>query len=342
MFHETTAIATGGAGTPGTLSSRPVPELSIVIPTLGQGGKLSRALDHLATARRAADVETIVVRDAKAENPGAIDEAAARARPYPTRVLDAPAPGASAARNAGWQAATTPLILFLGDDIFASRRLISEHLAFHARHPEPELGALGHVRWAKELDVTPFMRWLEHGTQFDYYSFRHTDPSWGNLYTANVSLKREMLDRVGGFDEERFPYLYEDTDLGYRLYEEGFRLRYVRRADAEHLHPATLADWQRRMAAVARAERTWVELHPDLEPHFHDRLTDAMSWPPSQGRLARAALRFIPPTVPVLGRKVSERASVHYRQQLAPAFLEAWDQARERSASSGGSEPGGP
>jgi cellulose synthase/poly-beta-1,6-N-acetylglucosamine synthase-like glycosyltransferase len=156
-----------------------------------------------------------------------------------------------------------------------------------------------------------------------------------------------MLERAGGFDEERFPFLYEDTDLGYRLYEHGFRLRYVRSADAEHLHPTTLADWQRRMAATARAERAWIDLHPELEPHFHDRLADAMACPPSNGRLARAGLRMIPPRLPLLGPWISERASIHYRQRLAPAFMAAWDEAQddeapERSASSGGSEPGGP
>src|SRR5581483_5039527 len=108
-------------------------------------------------------------------------------------------------------------------------------------HPEPEYGMLGYVRWARELKVTPFMRWLEHGTQFDYHSIRG-EAGWGSFYTANVSLKRQMLERVDGFDEERFPFLYEDTDRGYRLYEHGFHLLLRRRAGAEHLHATTLED----------------------------------------------------------------------------------------------------
>jgi GT2 family glycosyltransferase len=262
-------------------------------------------------------------------------------------VLARHAPPVGAARNAGWQAATSPLVLFLGDDILASRRLLVEHLAFHAHHPEPEEGALGHVRWARELDVTPFMRWLEHGTQFDYHSLEADDAGWGSFYTANVSLKRAMLERAGGFDEERFPFLYEDTDLGYRLREHGFRLLYHRRAEAEHLHATTLADWQGRMGAIARAERAWIALHPDHQPHFHDRLAEAAAWPPTRGRIALVGLRLVPPRTPILGPWISERASVHYRQQLAPAFMAAWDaaaqdDARERSASSGGSPPSGP
>src|SRR5581483_10094866 len=133
---------------------------------------------------------------------------------------------------------------------------------------------------------------------------------------ANVSLKRQMLERVDGFDEERFPFLYKDTDLGYRLYEHGFHLLLRRPAGAEHLHATTLEDWKGRMAATARAERTWAELRPELGAHFHDRFADALQWPPSQGRLALLGLRFVHPRTPILGRWISERANVYYRQQL--------------------------
>jgi GT2 family glycosyltransferase len=148
-----------------------------------------------------------------------------------------------------------------------------------------------------------------------------------------------MLERVGGFDDVRFPFLYEDIDLGYRLADDGFQLLYNRRADAEHLHPTTVKDWQGRLAATAASERAWVALHPELEPYFHDRLADAAGRTQLRGR-ATALLRWTPRWLPWLGDKVWANATIYYRQQLAPAFLEAWA-AQDRENPSG-SPPAGP
>jgi GT2 family glycosyltransferase len=229
----------------------------------------------------------------------------------------------SAARNAGWQAAEGPIVLFMGDDILASPRLVEEHLDWHARRGGPDVGVLGHVRWASEIETTPFMRWLEHGYQFDYPAIEGDEASWFNFYTANISLPRALLEEVGGFDGDRFPFLYEDLDLGYRLDRRGFRLLYNRRADAEHLHPTTIAEWRGRMAATATAEREWVAHRPEMPAYFHDRFAEAAALPPARGR-TRRLLRWVGPETPVLGRRVWPNADVYYRQQLAPAFLERW------------------
>ena len=45
---------------------------------------------------------------------------------------------------------------------------------------------LGHVRWAREVRVTPFMHWLDHGVQFDYPAIDGTEAGWGRFYGANV------------------------------------------------------------------------------------------------------------------------------------------------------------
>lgn len=305
------------------------PELSVVIPTLGRTERLARTLAALA----AQDVdprrfEVIVVGD-PGDDLAALDAAIdAAGRPYAARRLIREAPAVGAARNLGWRSARAPVVLFLGDDILGAPRLVAEHLAWHARHPDPRDGVLGHVTWARELEITPFMRWLERGLQFDYFSIDGIDAGFGHFYTANISVKRSLLERVGGFDEERFPFLYEDLDLGYRLHDVGFRLLYNRRARAEHLHPTTIEGWAPRMAATATAERRWVALHPELPAYFHDRLRDAASRAPSRGRAERL-LRFTPRRTPWLGPKVWRNASVHFRQQLAPAYLAVWDAEEE-------------
>jgi GT2 family glycosyltransferase len=302
--------------------------LSVVIPTLGRPALLARALDRL-DAQTERDFEVIVVADAAERDLEALDRAVAGR----ARRLQAERPGASAARNVGWRAAECDLLLFLDDDILAEPRLVAQHLAWHRRHPEAEVGVLGHVRWADELDVTPFMRWLEHGIQFDYPGIEGEEAGWGRFYTANVSVKRELVARAGGFEEERLPFGYEDLDLALRMRDLGFRLLYNRAAVAEHLHPMDLAFWRRRVRRIAVAERAFVALHPDFPPYFHAMFSDAAAARPAS-RLGARVARVVPRRVPVVGPLAWGSLGGVYKQALAQPFLEAW--------SSAGSSPGGP
>lgn len=324
-----------------------MPRLSVVIPTLGRHATLARTLDRLV-AHAAPDIEVIVAPDALEPDPEGVERLAA-ARVPRGRIVRPERPGASAARNAGWRAARAPLVLFLGDDVLATPRLLERHRAQHDEHPQNEVACLGHVRWAPELRVTPFMRWLDRGVQFQFSAIAGEWAGWAHLYSANVSLKRALLERSGGFDEEAFPFLYEDLDLGRRLADLGLRLRYDREAVAEHLHAPTLEGYAERLAAIAPAERRFVARYPDVRPYFHDLFSEAAAIPAGRGRGARLA-PWIPPWVPLAGRAVRRRAELSYRQALAPTFLDAWARADadqepfspDRAASSAGSEPGGP
>jgi len=310
-----------------------VPTVTVVIPTLGtHPQRLERTLEALdrQTGLPPDALEVLVVRDAAAR---------AELRVSPSaRLLSAGPAGASAARNTGWRAARAALVLFLGDDILAGPRLVAEHLATHARHPAREAAVLGHVQWARELRVTPFMRWLERGFQFDYEAISGEEAGWGRLYTANVSLKRDLLERAGGFDES-LPFLYEDLDLGRRLHDHGLRLIYARTACAEHLHPATLTEWRARMAAVARAERRFCAKHPDVPPYFHDRIVAAQRFPPGRGIGARLAT-LVAPSAPWIGDPIWRRADIWWRQQLAESFMRAWNEGPRSPAGHNTNPPG--
>ena len=304
--------------------------LSVVIPTFKRPDALPRTLAALArqTAPQS-DFEVLVVQDPGDPDEAAVARAVADAGCVRARHLIAPRRGASTARNAGWRAASAPLVLFIGDDILAERGLVAAHLEWHERRGGPDTGVLGHVRWAAELRVTPFMRWLEHGFQFNYPAIEGDEASWFDLYTSNVSLPRALLAEVDGFDEERFPFDYEDLDLGYRLDTRGFRLLYNRDAVGHHLHPTTLERYAGRMARVAAAERRWVTRYPELPAYFHDRLSEALAAPPARGR-GRHLVRLLRPTGRLGGRAWSS-ADLYYRQRLAPAFLEAWKAAADEA-----------
>jgi GT2 family glycosyltransferase len=299
-------------------------ELSIVIPTLGRSQALAEVLAGLARQRpRHGAVEVIVVVDAR----GAIEEAealAVSATSLDVRVEQARRPGASAARNAGWRAARRPLVLFLDDDIVPTERLVYEHLAWHSRHPHTEVGVLGNVRWSPHVKVTPFMRWLEMGIQFDFGTIRGVNVGWERFYSCNVSVKRDLLEAAGGFDEERFPFGYEDLELARRMHDRGLKLLYNEAALGEHLKTETLETWRRNLPRIAEAERRFTTLYPEERPYFYERFRVATDAPPSAGRWARLA-RVVPPGTPWLGRLVWFSYDLVCSQRLGPEYLAAWE-----------------
>ncbi|MDQ6605108.1 MAG: glycosyltransferase [Actinomycetota bacterium] len=303
-----------------------LPQLSVVIPTFRNSAVLRRVLDGYERQDAPASCfEVIVVVDFSDPDPGAVDRVIAGRR-VPVRRVTGALPGASGARNAGWRVAGAPLVLFTDDDTIPAPRLVSEHLRGHRDHPDDPVAVLGHVRWARDLAVTPFMRWLEAGVQFEFDSIRDDQASWAHLYSSNVSLKRSFLERLGGFDAERFPFGYEDLDLGYRAHQLGLRVIYNRRATVDHWRPMTLELWKRKASRIGTSARRFHERYPELAPTLWQRFSDAAARPAQRGRATRV-VRFVPRKVPYLGPLLWNLADLYWCQEIAPHFLAAWDQA---------------
>ena len=307
------------------------PQLTVVLSTFGNYEGLRRVLDgYERQDAPPGSFEVAVVVDLADPDPAAAD-AAIGTRPYPLLRPRGRRPGLSANRNAGWEAARAPLVLFTDNDTVPVPVLVSEHLAAHAAHPQRETAVVGHVRWARGVEVTPFMRWLDGGIQFDYGSIRAGHAGWAHLYGANSSVKRTLLEAVGGYDEVRLPYGYEDLDWGYRAREHGLRVLYSPDAIVDHWRTMTVAHWQARAPRLARSEWQFCRLHPDVPPHFWRLFSEAAAAPPCRGRAARLA-GIVPRRTPWLGRYVWDRASLAWMQAIAPAFLAAWDQAEADGA----------
>ncbi len=333
-----------------------MPQVTVVVSTLGNYAGLDRVLQSYERQEVARDAFDVVVVADSAEPDIAAVTRAVEERPYPVRLLRGRRPGLSANRNRALEASSmADLVLFTDNDTLAEPQLIGEHLAWHQRHPEAETAVLGHVRWAREITVTPFMKWLDHGIQFDYPNIEGTEAGWGRFYGANVSLKTSFARSVGGFDEERLPYLYDDLDFGYRASKRGMRLLYNRNAVVEHLREIDLEYFRQRMDRAARAERAFVRKHPEIPPYFFNLYKQALEAPAAHGRGVKL-IGWLPRWVPLIGKRAWTSADMWFRQQVARDFLEAWDAdtgepeagpvapyllARE-AVTSGGSEPGQP
>jgi glycosyltransferase involved in cell wall biosynthesis len=245
-------------------------QFSAIIPTHSRQASLSRTLACLADQHDRPDgFEVIVVDDGSTDETWPWLQANLAAYPFAVRAVRLCGRGPAAARNRGLEVAQGELVLFLGDDIYASPGLLARHLAWHVAYPGRWTAVVGQVQWAPDLPVTSLMRWMERGAQWRFEGLEPgelLDYTW--FITANLSLQRSVLLESGGFDEGFRDAAMEDTELGYRLSRQGLQIRYAPDALAYHWHPISLdafLDRERKLgqAAVCLSQR-WPELQAQL------------------------------------------------------------------------------
>ena len=121
------------------------------------------------------------------------------------RVVPGPGRMAAGARNAGIAAARAPVVVFTDDDTEPVPGWIDAAARFLAEHPD-HVGVEGRV-------VSPPWDPL--------HAYSITTEAPGSYLTCNIAFRAATLERLGGFDVERFPMHCEDVDLALRARQLG-------------------------------------------------------------------------------------------------------------------------
>lgn len=190
--------------------------------------------------------EILVVIDHNEELAAAVHERWA-AEPTVRVIENAHRQGLSGARNTGVEQITTEIVGFLDDDAVASPRW-AELLAAHYDDPDV-IGAGGHVE-ADWLTGRPkwFPREFDWVVGCSYTGLPETVAEVRNMIGANMTLRREVFARVGGFSETvgrvgKRPVGCEETELCIRARREipGSRILHDPEASVDHRVPAERA-----------------------------------------------------------------------------------------------------
>jgi glycosyltransferase involved in cell wall biosynthesis len=181
------------------------PQVSAIIPTYNRGWVLREAIDSVL-AQTYPRLELIVVDDGSSDDTPSILTAYGEQ----LRTLRQPNRGVSAARNAGVAAARGELIAFLDSDDLWLPEKITAQVDYFQEHPQSWICQTQELWIRRGRRVNPKQRHRKAGGMIFMRSLELCLVS-----PSAVMLRRELLERVGGFDEA-LPAC-EDYDLWLRI-----------------------------------------------------------------------------------------------------------------------------
>jgi len=242
-------------------------KLSVIIPSHNRKDILSKCLESLANQIVSAEYEVLVIDDGSTDGTSDFMDDYAKDFPVPLKQYRLPGNGPAAARNVGIKNAIGDILLFIGDDIIAGTpHFLEHHLGWHQeRFPSLEIAVLGYTTWSPEIEITPYMRWLENGgPQFAYHTMENGGfAHFFRFYTCNISLKKAFI-KDDLFDERFLYAAMEDSELGYRLQKRGMKIIFNKQALGHHYHEITLEEYCKRGFIAGRADVIFMNIHPEI------------------------------------------------------------------------------
>ncbi len=245
--------------------------LSVVIPAHDAARWIGDALASVRAQSLDRLVEVVVVTDRCRDNTAAIAHAAG------ARVIDSPAPGAAAARNAGVDASRGAFIAFLdADDLWPENNSLSARLALLESMPEAAL-VFGDCRQFDDDGLgehRPHRHTLFESGGLDAGFFGHPqhvqDPltrllDAGFITTGSVIMRRGAFLALGGFDPSLA--LVEDLDLWLRAALRHTVLWHPALALLRRRHGANLSRDAHAMAHAHIAVLESLARQPDAAAH---------------------------------------------------------------------------
>jgi len=231
------------------------PTVSILIPALNEERVIGRILQRLTELTYPKDkMQVIVIDDASTDSTWKIAEDYSRTYSYIKvihRNKEEGGQGKASALNAGFKHAEGEIILCFDADYYPQRDIIEK---LTREFSDPKVGAVqGRVTVLNEPQnmVTRLVA-LERigGYRIDQQA-RDSLRLITQLGGTVVGVRRSLLEFAGGWDES---ILAEDTDLTFRVYLAGFKIRYVN--DAESYEEA-VESWR----AYRRQRYRWAKGH---------------------------------------------------------------------------------
>ena len=155
--------------------------------------------------------------------------------------------GAAHARNVGIERASGEKLVFLDDDSVPCEGFLRTASVALDAYP----AVAGRVIQPADAPYRDLeLPWYDQGDE--------TKPT-DLLPGCNMAIRREVLESVGGFDEEAFGWGHEESELAERIAEE-YAIQYVPELAVEHTYVESFRDFLEKSYLLGRADVRWWRL----------------------------------------------------------------------------------
>jgi GT2 family glycosyltransferase len=291
------------------------PYLSVIVPTYQRRNSVARLLRALAQQTLSPDrYEVIISIDGSRD--GTLEMVEAFTAPYQLSQVWQPNTGRAAACNAGMRLANGEVLVFFDDDMEPAPDCLENHSRAHC--VGERLAAIGAAPIHVDATTPSLVKFVATG--FNSRLEKFAQPSYAmkfnEAYTGNFSIRRSLMDSIGGFDEDFKAYGYEDYELALRLSLAGARSVYAADALAHQHYTKDFAGMARDNIGRGKSAVLFAGKHPqvfgDLKLSRYDE--EWRAWRP-----ARAGLLCLSQWWP--GAPDAVIAFVHWLERRNPARL---------------------
>ena len=200
--------------------------ISLIIPGRNEEAVIDACLNSVIPLLGRHDLTEILFVD-----DGSTDQTAEAVKRYPVEYVQGEGKGPAAARNIGWRKAAGDIVWFLDADCIAG----PESLPLLLRHlDDPDIAGVG-GSFRNACPHSLLSRIIHEEIMARH---RRMGPEAGHLASGHVVYRREVLERLKGFDE-RF-ITNEDVELSYRISRQGYKLVFEPDSRVGHHYPVHL------------------------------------------------------------------------------------------------------
>ena len=222
--------------TPFAFPTSKTPRVSIIIPTFNQPVYTYNALRALVAEARGLPIEVIVVDDASTDQTGPMLQTLDGVRVSTNKENL----GFTRSCNAGFELASGEFILLLNNDALVQEGCVGALVELMERdasvgavgaklvYPDGRLQEAGAILWNDATGMN-YGR-LDDPNRGQYNYLREVD----YCSASCLLVRRNLIEKLDGFDLRYAPAYYEDTDLAFAIRSLGYKVMYQPRAEVIH------------------------------------------------------------------------------------------------------------